>query len=98
MNSRIWFAGLALSAGLCSFSFGQVTGTAKFDGKAPDPEPIDMSGVKECAAKHKGPVVSDSLVVTDGKLANVVVNLEGENLKGDAPKEQPVLDQSGCMY
>ncbi len=97
MNSRIWFAGLALSAGLCSFSFGQVSGTAKFDGKAPEPQPIDMSGVKECAAKHKAPVLPDTLIVTDGKVANVVVNLEGEDLKGEVPK-QPVLDQDGCMY
>ena len=44
MNSRIWFAGLALSAGLCSFSFGQVTGTASIDSSYAT-GPVTVSGL-----------------------------------------------------
>jgi len=102
MNARSFFAALALSAGVCSFSFAQITGSVKLDGKAPEMKPIDMSGVKECAAQHADPVMDETVVVNDkGMLKNVVVSIkpeEGQTLPGDAPKTDAMLDQQGCMY
>ena len=102
MNARSFFAALALSAGVCTFSFAQITGTVKLEGKAPEMKPIDMSGVKECAAQHPDPVMEESVVADDkGDLKNVVVSIkteEGQTLPGDAPKGDVVLDQQGCMY
>jgi plastocyanin len=77
-----------------------VKGVIKLDGKAPESKDIDMSGVKECAAKHADPVPDPSLLVDDkGNLQNVVVYVSG-GLSGsfDAPSEPAVLDQQGCMY
>ena len=100
MNSRRWLSALALSAGLGigSVSFADITGTVSFEGNAPEPEQIDMSAVKECAAQHPDGAFDESLLVNEGKLANVVLSVKAENLQGDAPKEPAVLDQKGCQY
>jgi len=104
MKLKLWLAAAVVSTGLASgsMSFAQVTGKVTLDGKAPEAQPIDMSGVKDCAAKHTDPV-NEQTVVSDGKggLANVIVSIkkdEGAELPGEAPKEAAVLDQKGCMY
>src|SRR2546421_12931544 len=90
MQARTFLCSLAIVAGTCSLSFGQITGSVKLDGKAPEAKPIDMSGVKECAAQHPDPVVDESVVADDkGMLKNVIVSIqaaEGQTLPGDAPK------------
>jgi plastocyanin len=102
MKSAVWIAAAALSVGVCSVSFGQIKGSATLDGKAPEAAAIDMSGVKECAAKHSNPVTEQSVVAdAKGGLANVVVSIkkeEGAELGGEAKKDAVVLDQKGCMY
>src|SRR5947207_12211029 len=101
---KLWtlFTALALSAGACSFSFGQITGKVKLDGKPPEMKDIDMSGVKECAAQHPDPVQEQTVVADDkGDLANVVVAIkktEGQDLPAEQPKQPAVLDQKTCMY
>ena len=101
MKVSMWVAALAFS-GLSTVSFGQITGKVTLDGKPPEAQVIDMSGVKECAAKHSGPVTEQSVVVDDkGGLANVIVSIkkeEGQDLGGEAKKEAATLDQKGCMY
>src|SRR5436309_1848624 len=100
MKAQALFTTLVVTAGMASFSFAQITGTVKLDGKAPEMKPIDMSGVKECAAQHPDPVAEESVVADDkGDLKNVVVSIkteEGQTLAGDAPKGDAVLDQQGC--
>jgi len=94
----------ALAAGMClaSSASAQITGTVKLDGKAPEPQQINMASNPPCAAAHPNPVLEESIVAGDnGELANVVVNIkapEGKELKGEAPKEPVVLDQKGCQY
>lgn len=103
MKKAAWIAALVLSAGLCSMSSAQITGKITLDGKPPEQPPIDMSGVKECAAKHNGGSVPDPSYVVgkDGGLANVIVSIkkeEGADLGGEAKKDPVTLDQKGCMY
>jgi plastocyanin len=76
-----------------------VTGTVKFEGKAPPRRPINMAGVAQCAQLHKGPVLEETLIVgKGGELANVVVSLKNPPAGGKAPAEPAVLDQKGCRY
>ena len=101
MKISLWLAAAVVSAGLTSASFAQVTGKVTLEGQAPAAENVDMSGVKDCAAKHADPV-KDPTVVTDGKggLANVIVSIkkeEGQELPGEAPKEAAVLDHYSAL-
>ena len=100
MQFRRWMFALAVSAGLgvgASAAFADVTGTVSFEGDAPEPEQIDMSAVKECAQQHPDGAFDESVMVADGKLANVVISVKAEP-GGDTPKEPAVLDQKGCQY
>jgi hypothetical protein len=102
MNLSRFALAAAVSLGAASFSFGQVTGSAKLDGKAPEPKPINMAAVADCAKLHADPVMDESIVADDkGALANVVVSItpaEGQALPGAAPDKPAVIDQQGCMY
>lgn len=99
MLKRVIFAA-ALIAG--SAAFGDITGTVKLDGKAPEAQTIDMSAVKECAAQHPDPVYDETLVVGDnGGIQNVVISITpaaGQTLPGGVPTTPAVLDQQGCIY
>jgi plastocyanin len=94
-------AGAALSFASLAFA-GDISGTAKLDGAAPEAKPIDMSGVQQCADMHPDPVYEQDIVANDkSMLANVVVSVKKEDspdLTGEAPKEAAVIDQTGCMY
>jgi plastocyanin len=73
-----------------------ITGTVKFDGAAPKAAKIDMSQDPNC----KGTNTAETVVVSDGHLANVFVYVK-EGLGGrtfDVPKEEVTLSQSGCKY
>ena len=98
MKPRTWLLALAVSTAFASVSFGQVTGTAKFDGAAPEPAKLEMGSTKECAEQHPDGVYDESLLVADGKVQNVVVSLKKEGLKGEAPKTPVKFDQKGCQY
>jgi hypothetical protein len=100
MQMRRWMSALALSAavGLCPSAFAEITGTVSFEGEAPEPAQIDMQAVKECAAQHPDGAYDESIMVTDGKLANVVVSVKADGLAGEAPSQAAVLDQKGCQY
>lgn len=73
-----------------------VSGTVKFDGTAPKAAKIDMSQDAAC----KGTNTAETVVVSDGHLANVFVYVkEGlGNRTFDVPKDAVTLDQSGCKY
>ena len=100
MKRTAWLSAVVLSAGLCTGAMAQVTGTVKLEGKAPERKPVaGVGNVKECAAQHKEPLLDETVVADDdGNLANVVVFLKGDNVKGAAPKEPAKLDQKGCQY
>ena len=81
-----------------------VTGTVKWNGKAPKRRTIDMGSDKYCekCATDGNPYQSESTVVgPDGGLANVVISLKGGDLKkwkfgkGAATRE---IDQLNCRY
>lgn len=101
-RSSAWLAAVALSAGLCTAASAQVTGTVKFDGTAPKPGPVPgVDKNPQCAALHKEPLKDESLVVdSSGGIANVVVFLKGDALKGkgEVPKDDVLIDQKGCQY
>ena len=100
MQMRRWMLALAASAGLgvgASAVFADIKGTVSFEGEAPEPAQIDMSAVKECAQQHPDGAFDQSLMVADGKLANVVVSVKTDP-GGEVPKEPAVLDQKGCQY
>jgi hypothetical protein len=101
MQVRRCLMALAAVAGLgvgASVSLADITGTVTFEGQAPEPEQIDMAAVKECAMQHPDGAFDESLVVNDGKLANVIVSLKEAPAGGAVPKEAAVLDQKGCQY
>ena len=105
MRVRSWVLAAASCAAIsfASLTFaGDISGTAKLDGPAPEQKPIDMSGVQQCQDMHPDPVMEENIVANDkGMLANVVVSVKKEDspdLTGDVPKTPAVLDQSGCMY
>ena len=79
---------------------GSVTGTVIYDDRVPPPKVLQMDGDPACAAKHKGPVYSERLVLGDGNtMGNVfiqVMNPPAGNYP--APSEPLIIDQVGCVY
>jgi len=73
-----------------------VTGTVKFDGKAPKAQKIDMSQDPAC----KGTNETETVAVDNGNLANVFVYVKDGlgDRSFDPPKEAAKLDQQGCRY
>ncbi|MEW6213226.1 MAG: hypothetical protein AB1631_33325 [Acidobacteriota bacterium] len=79
---------------------GTISGVIKFDGAPPDRKRIDMGADPNCAATP-GEKLTEEVVVTDGKLANVFVYLTGgpvEQFSFPTPSEPVILDQRGCHY
>ena len=80
---------------------GSIVGTVTLIGRAPAPQPINMSFDPVCASAHKKPVDTQEVQVgPNGALENVVVFLNA-GLAHDkfAPPSRPaVLDQRGCMF
>ena len=74
---------------------GTIQGNVKFIGGAPKPKPLKLSA--ECGSLSKKAHMSESLVVNDGNLANVLVWVEYKG-KVTPPKTTVVLDQVGCVY
>lgn len=90
----LWFFPTTLFA-------GTVSGTIKFTGTPPEPEPISMNADPACAAFHPEPVYAQTVAVNEnGTLKNVFVyvksSLEGKTFP--APAEPVVIDQKGCQY
>ncbi|HZC43535.1 MAG TPA: carboxypeptidase regulatory-like domain-containing protein [Acidobacteriaceae bacterium] len=79
---------------------GSVSGTIRFDGKAPTPIMIDMAQDPACGQASKTPNMTEQYVVHDGRLANVFVYIkDGLGNRIYMPTKTPVvLDQKGCRY
>ena len=99
MNLKTMLSAAVLAVGIGGIAMADVTGTVKYEGKAPARKPINMAGVAQCAQQHKTPVLEESLVVgKGGELANVVVSLKTPPAGGKVPAEPAVFDQKGCQY
>jgi hypothetical protein len=77
-----------------------VVGTIFFNGTPPEPFRIDPSADPICETL-KADLTTDSVVVTDHKLANVVVYVRGESLNAysfNALSPDVTLEHKGCQY
>ncbi|MEO6445154.1 MAG: carboxypeptidase regulatory-like domain-containing protein [Gemmatimonadaceae bacterium] len=91
-------AGAAASAALGG---GSVTGHVAFSGAVPANPSIDMSAETVCKDKYPDAPVDPVVMVTDGKLGNVVVYVKSGLPDGQTypvPSEGVELDQQGCLY
>jgi plastocyanin len=79
---------------------GKITGVVKFDGVAPERKLVDLAGDKSCAAYHTVPPLSESLIVNDGRLQNVIVYIKKgyEKWSYPTPATSVLMDQAGCRY
>ncbi len=79
---------------------GSVEGTVHLIGKAPERIEIDMAQDPACAMSPYGKNLTEGIVSTDGKLANVYVYVKDGlgNKVYAAPSAPAVLDQKGCRY
>ncbi|HVS10952.1 MAG TPA: carboxypeptidase regulatory-like domain-containing protein [Planctomycetota bacterium] len=82
-----------------SLPAGTVRGVITLAGTPPPRKPIAMGGVAGC--QHDGEVLTESVVASGGKLANVFVRVKDGLAAEDVPPppvEPAVLDQRGCVY
>jgi plastocyanin len=83
------------------FANGSVTGTIKFDGKAPTFKAINMDADPICAAAHQDPVLPQTLLLGEGgTMGNVFVYVKSglSNTPSTPPADPVVIDQKGCNY
>ena len=92
-------AGGAAAAPAVVENAGTISGTINFAGTAPAGTPIDMAEEATCAAKHPTTPMTEEVVASGGKLANVFVYIK-EGLSGSFPAAAtPVeINQDGCVY
>ena len=80
--------------------FGVLHGTVTFEGEAPAPRELPVGGNPECSVMAHGKIMSEDLLVKEGKLANVFIYVkEGlENFTFPAPAEPVEVSNTGCVY
>jgi plastocyanin len=74
-----------------------LTGTAKFIGTSPKPQPIDTTQDPACGSNKR---FDQSVEVVNGNLANVFVYVKSGLPAGmfDIPPNPAVIEQKGCQY
>ncbi|HYF48501.1 MAG TPA: hypothetical protein VEJ63_03805 [Planctomycetota bacterium] len=79
---------------------GRVAGVVKFEGAAPKRTPLEVKGDPRCSALHSGPVLSESLIVNDGRVQNAIVYVKSgwERWSYPTPDGEVVVDQKHCRY
>ncbi len=79
---------------------GTISGTIRFNGKAPTPIAIDMAQDPACGMATKTPNYTEQYIVHDGKMADVFVYVkDGLGNRIYMPTKAPVvLDQKDCRY
>ncbi len=73
---------------------GSIEGEVAFEGQPPEAQPVKAMGDPACKADA---IKDESVIVSNGRLANAVVRLKN-GPKGEAPKADVVVDQKGCIY
>lgn len=97
---------LVMTAGIMLFPFsvyagGTLTGKVNFIGTAPAPKPVNFGPEKQCAIAHgdKAPLDETIVVNANNTLKDVLVYVkEGVSGQFEAPKEQVMIDQNGCIF
>jgi len=75
---------------------GSIRGTVIFEGEAPDRKPLVRDSDPYCFKAQK---LSEDVIVTKGKLRDVLVRIKnGTAGKHAAPAAPVMLDQQECMY
>lgn len=90
-----------LSFSVNALAGSSVTGTVKFDGKAPTFKALNMDADPICSAAHKDAVMPQTLLLGEGNtMGNVFVYVKSglSNTNFPAPTETVVIDQKGCNY
>jgi plastocyanin len=82
---------------------GTVKGAVAFEGAAPERASLEMGADPVCVKSHSERVLAEDVVVNkNGTLRNVLLVIKKgpalEGYKGEAPKEEVLLDQRGCVY
>lgn len=80
------------------FVVGTLKGVVKLDGKPPPRKELNLG---TCTTEAKGPVLSDDVLVKDGKVQNAFVWIKKgiDASKSPPPPSEPiVMDQKGCLY
>ena len=87
----------AHTASIDPTTVGTITGVVKFDGTPPNPQRIDMTQDPACGSQ---PAFDDSVLVADGKLANVFIYVKDglSDLRFDPPAAPVNITQKGCRY
>jgi hypothetical protein len=90
--SRLAFVLVCISS---AASAGSVKGTVLFEGEAPTQPKLKRDVDPKCSKDR----IDEAIVVTKGKLRDVVVRIKnGSTGKHDAPADAVVIDQKDCMY
>ncbi len=77
-----------------------ITGTVTVEGAAPPQSSIQLSADPTCAALHKAPLLTEDVVVRNGRLQNVFVWIKSglEKYSFPPPAEPATLTQDGCRF
>ncbi|MGE0871537.1 MAG: carboxypeptidase regulatory-like domain-containing protein [Kofleriaceae bacterium] len=77
-------------------SNGAIKGTVIFEGKPPERAPQRRDADPYC---ERTPALSDEVIVTNGKLRDVLVRIKNGSMGTHAPPTKPaIIDQKGCTY
>ena len=88
--------GAVASPAMAGPTTGSITGAVTWTGPAPEAKPVDRASDPVCAKTARG---TDDVVVTDGKLRDVLVRIKvGGAPAAAAPTTPAVIAQSECMY
>jgi hypothetical protein len=78
---------------------GSISGKIAFEGTAPAPQKVKVSGDAKCAAMHKDGIEKVAVKVKDGGVADVLVYVKsGISGSYPVPTDAALLDQQGCNY
>ena len=79
---------------------GSIRGRVRVEGALPKPASIAMQADAWCKNHHDTPPADESLLVSDGGLANAFVWIETglEAYQFDTPTQKKELDQVGCIF
>jgi hypothetical protein len=77
-----------------------ITGRVVVDGKIPPVSKVRMTSDPYCAVTHNGPVDSEEVLVSDGRVQNVFVYVKQglESYTFTPPAETVTLTQEGCRF
>ena len=78
---------------------GSVSGKISFEGTAPGPQKVKVTGDAKCAAMHKDGIEKQAIKVKDGGVSEVLVYVKS-GISGSyaPPADAAILDQQGCNY